>query len=125
LAGVERRIDAFVLMSGGASPVSEYVRPLSAALRPRASELLRAVDPLRYVAAARPGALLFQNGRRDELVPRAALEALARAGSEPKEVRWYDAGHGLNVRAFREHLDWLSRRLRVSGPRVHGASTGP
>ena len=125
LAGVERRIDAFVLMSGGARPVGEYLRPVPPANRAAAGELLSAVDPLQYVGRAAPAALLFQNGRRDELVPRNALEALAKAGSEPKDVRWYDAGHGLNVRAYRDQLDWLEQRLRIRGPRVRGARTGP
>jgi hypothetical protein len=125
LAGVERRIDAFALMSGGASPVEEYVAPLRPALRAEASTLLGVVDPLRHVGRAAPAALLFQNGRRDELVPRSALERLARAGSEPKQVRWYGAGHGLAVQAFRNQLDWLSKQLHVSGPPLRGASTGP
>jgi dienelactone hydrolase len=125
LAGVERRIDVFALMSGGASPVAEYVAPLSPALRPQALELLVDVDPLDHVARAAPAALLFQNGRRDELVPQSALESLAAAGSRPKRVRWYQAGHGLNVAAYREQLDWLEERLRVDGPRVPRASTGP
>jgi dienelactone hydrolase len=125
LAGVERRIDAFVLMSGGASPVREYVAPLRPGLRGQATELLAEVDPLGYVDRAAPAALFFQNGRRDEIVPQSALEALAAAGSEPKRVRWYDAGHGLNVRAFREQLDWLTEQLSVKGPPVPGVSTGP
>jgi dienelactone hydrolase len=125
LAGVERRIEAFALMSGGASPVAEYVAPLSPALRPQAIDLLSAVDPLEHVASAAPAALLFQNGRRDELVPQSALEALAAAGSRPKRVRWYQAGHGLSVAAYREQLDWLEERLRIAGPPVRGAITGP
>ena len=125
LAGVERRIDAFVLMSGGASPVGEYVSVLRPGLRPQASELLEAVDPLRFVKNAQPAALLFQDGRRDELVPQPALKALAAAGSEPKEVRWYNAGHGLDVQAFRDQLNWLEQRLRISGPTVPGVSTEP
>lgn len=125
LAGVERRIDAFVLMSGGANPVEDYLEPLEPSVRSQAAALLIAVDPLTHVGRAAPASLLFQNGRRDELVPQAALEALAEAGSEPKDVRWYDAGHGLSVRAYREQLDWLGKRLQITGPRVPGAITGP
>jgi dienelactone hydrolase len=125
LAGVERRIKAFVLMSGGARPVEEYVSVLQPGLRTQASQLLRAVDPLRFVREARPAELLFQNGRRDELVPQPALRALAAAARDPKEVRWYQAGHGLNVQAYRDQLDWLSKQLRIAGPPAHGASTGP
>jgi dienelactone hydrolase len=125
LAGVEKRIEAYVLMSGGARPVGEYLEPVSPEARAQAGELLSAVDPLQHVARAAPAALLFQNGRRDELVPRNALEALAEAGSEPKEIRWYDAGHGLNVQTYRDQLDWLERELEIEGPPVRGASTGP
>jgi dienelactone hydrolase len=125
LSGVERRIDAFALMSGGASPVAEYVAPLTPGIRPQALELLAEVDPLDHVARAEPAALLFQNGRRDELVPQSALRALAAAGSRPKRIRWYQAGHGLNVVAYREQLDWLEERLRIEGPPVRGAITGP
>jgi dienelactone hydrolase len=125
LAGVERRIDAFVLMSGGARPIREYVAPLQPGLRAQGIDLLDAVDPLRHIARARPAALLFQNGRRDELIPRNALETLAAAASEPKDVRWYDAGHGLVPAAYTDHLDWLDRELRIAGPPVRGASTGP
>jgi fermentation-respiration switch protein FrsA (DUF1100 family) len=113
------------LMSGGARPVGEYLEPVEPAVRNQAGELLSAVDPLQHVARAAPAALLFQNGRRDELVPQNALEALAEAGSEPKEARWYDAGHGLDVRAYREQLDWLERELDIDGPRVRGAIAGP
>jgi uncharacterized protein len=125
LSGVERRIDAFALMSGGASPVAEYVAPLTPGIRPQALELLAEVDPLDHVARAAPASLLFQNGRRDELVPQSALRALAAAGSRPKRVRWYQAGHGLNVVAYREQLDWLEERLRIEGPPVRGAIAGP
>jgi len=125
LAGVEKRIDAYVLMAGGARPVGEYLAQVVPEARAQAGELLSAVDPLQHVAQAAPAALLFQNGRRDELVPRNALEALAEAGSEPKEIRWYDAGHGLNVQTYRDQLDWLERELEIQGQPVRGASTGP
>jgi hypothetical protein len=58
-------------------------------------------------------------------VPRDALETLIRAGSEPKEVKWYDAGHALNKNAQRDQLEWLSDVLEIEGPPVKGALTGP
>jgi dienelactone hydrolase len=125
LAGVERRIDAFALMSGGATPISEYVEPLQPSLRAQALALLGAVDPLQHVARAAPAALLFQNGRRDDIVPQEALQALAGAGSRPKRIEWYPAGHGLNVRAYRDQLDWLATELEIKGPPVRGAIAGP
>jgi uncharacterized protein len=125
LAGVERRIKAYDLLSGGASPPAEYARAAPRHLRARITRVLGSVDPLRYVRRAAPAALFFQDGRRDRVVPRKALLALARAGSSPKRVRWYDAGHGLDEQAYRDQLRWLSRELGLDGPVVPGAVTGP
>ena len=86
--------------------------------------MLGSIDPLRYVRRAAPAALLFQDGRRDRIVPRQALLALAHAGSRPKQVRWYPSGHGLDKEAYRDQLRWLSRELGLGGPVVPGAIAG-
>lgn len=125
LSGVERRIRAFVLMSGGEEPVEDYVRLVAEKDRPTVRRLLEETDGLKYIARARPAKLLFQAGRRDEVVPRKALEALIRAGSKPKKVRWYDSGHDLGFAAYRDQLAWLSGVLEIKGPAVPGAVTGP
>ena len=111
VAGVEHRIGAFDLIAGGAAPVAAYTSLAPPGVRPQVRELLTKADPLRYVARASPSALLFQAGRRDELVPRAALVALIRAGSQPKDVRWYDAGHRPNARALADSRRWLAGQL--------------
>ena len=33
------------------------------------------------------------------------------AASEPKEIRWYDAGHFLNEQARQDRMAWLGERL--------------
>jgi dienelactone hydrolase len=126
VAAVEPRIVAFVLMSGGAEPVSVYARGAPAELRADVERILGAVDPLRAIARARPGSLLLQNGRRDEVVPQRALRALVKAAAPARpDVRWYPVGHELDEAADRDHLAWLQRKLAVRGPPVPGAPTGP
>ena len=49
-AGVDPRLKAVVLMSGGASPVATYVAQAPAALRPQVRTVLTALDPLRWIA---------------------------------------------------------------------------
>ena len=49
LSGVETRIGAFVLMSGGAAPVSAYASQAPAGLRPDVRRVLGPVDPLRLI----------------------------------------------------------------------------
>ena len=123
-AGVEPRLRTVVLMSGGATPVSSYAARAPASLRPAIRRYLRAVDPLRYVPRA-TSTLLLQDGQRDQIVPRSALEALAHAAPTGTVVRWYDADHGLNAKAYRDQLTWLAQKLELSGQPVKGALTGP
>jgi dienelactone hydrolase len=124
VAGVEPRFSTVVLWSGGAEEVTAYTNELPPELQLRAGSLLSDVDPLRWIADAEMP-LLFQAGKTDDVVPRPALERLYRAAPEPKEIRWYDAGHELSAKAYRDHLDWLTERLGVDGPPIPGLETGP
>jgi dienelactone hydrolase len=126
LAGVEPRIHAFVFMSGGEDSVDEFMSLVSKEDQDKVRPLLEDTDGLKYIARASPSKLFFQAGRRDKVVPRDALETLIRAGSQPKKVTWYDAGHDLAVpKAQRDQLDWLADMLEIKGPPVQGALTGP
>jgi dienelactone hydrolase len=125
VAGVEPRLRTVVLMSGGATPISSYAGRAPASLRPAIRRYLGAVDPLRYVPRATGSTLLLQDGRRDQIVPRSALDALAHAAPTGTTVRWYDADHGLNAKAYHDQLVWLARKLELSGSPVKGALTGP
>lgn len=125
LAGIEPRLRAVVLMSCGVAPVSEYAAVAPQALRRPIRRYLGSIDPLRYVARARASSLLLQNGRTDTVVPRAALQAVVQAAPRGTSVRWYDAGHALNNRAYRDQLAFLAAKLKVNGPTVAGAATGP
>lgn len=126
LAGVEPRIKAFVFMSGGEDSVDEFMRLVSPEQQDEVRPLLEDTDGLKYIAQASPSKLFFQAGRKDQIVPKDALETLIKAGSEPKKVSWYDAGHDLAVpKAQRDQLDWLAEVLEIEGPPVEGAESGP
>ncbi len=126
LAGNEDRIDAYVFISGGSAPISEVTRAVPPDVRLDVEAILTEVDPLRHIREAAPAKLRFQNGRRDEVVPRAALLAMHRAASKPKEIRWYDAAHEPTAAVYRDTLSWLTRELGLSkSPVVPGAKIGP
>jgi dienelactone hydrolase len=126
LAGVERRIKAFVFMSAGETPVAAYVESLPEEQHEQVRPLLEDTDGLKYIAQASPAKLFFQIARRDKVVPQAALDRLANTASEPKLVRRYDAGHDLAIpKAQRDQLDWLVKVLEIDGPPVEGAEAGP
>jgi dienelactone hydrolase len=111
VAAAEPRLRALVLLSAGAAPISAYAAAAPPALRPRVRHELGSVDPLRYVARARPGSLLLEDGRRDAIVPRAALLNVVHAAPRGTVVRWYDAPHALDRAAYRDAFAWLARKL--------------
>lgn len=125
LAGVETRIKAYALVVGDGGLVSHFTGPDDAygflqTLRPeRAKRWLLAmepVEPIRWVGRAAPARLLFQNGRFDTMVPVADGRAYQKAGSEPKKVLWYDAGHGLSQEATRDRHIWLAEQIGIRKP---------
>jgi dienelactone hydrolase len=113
VAAAEPRLRALVLLSAGAAPISAYAAAAPPALRPRVRRVLGSVDPLRYVGHARPGSLLLEDGRRDAIVPRAALLNVVHAAARGTTVRWYDAPHELDRAAYRDAFAWLARKLRA------------
>lgn len=125
LAGIEPRLRAVVLMSCGVAPVSEYVSLAPAKLKAPIRHYLGMIDPLRYVGRGKGSSLLLQDGRKDTVVPRSALLEVIDASPQGAKVRWYDAGHALNNKAYRDQLAFLARQLKIGGPAVAGAATGP
>jgi dienelactone hydrolase len=123
VAASEPRVRALALLSAGAATVSAYAAAAPSALRPQVRRVLGSVDPIRFIALARPGSLLLEDGRKDEIVPRSALLNIARAAPKGTPLRWYNAPHGLNRAAYRDAFAWLARKLPIVGPPVRGAAT--
>jgi dienelactone hydrolase len=125
LAGVEHRLKAIVLMSGGETTVDQVMEAIDERDRSKVRPLFEDTDGLAYIARSSPTKLYFQAGRQDELVPQDALQRLYDAAGKPKEIHWYQGGHDLPFQAYRDHLAWLAKVLQISGPPVPGALTGP
>lgn len=108
---VTRRFRALALLSAGAQPVSAFVAAAPLWARTEVRRVLTPLDPIRAIAGAPSGRLLLEDGRRDAIVPRPALLNIVRAAPPGTVVRWYDAGHALNARAYDDARNWLLRRL--------------
>jgi fermentation-respiration switch protein FrsA (DUF1100 family) len=63
----------------------------------------------------------FQFAASDPYVSRANADAFYAAAREPKEIRWYEGGHGLSAQAVADRQEWLIARLWPRPARV-GAS---
>jgi dienelactone hydrolase len=125
LAGVEKRIKAYALVVGDGGMVSHFTGPddtngplqtLPPEQAKRWLATMEPIEPIRWVGRAAPAHLLFQNGRQDPLVPEADGRAYQEAGSEPKTVLWYDAGHQLNDQATRDRHVWLAEKIGIAPP---------
>jgi dienelactone hydrolase len=114
MAGVDHRVDAYVLMAGApsfadwAGYFSIPPQQLSAYAKG-----IRPVDPTHFVSYAHPSSLLFQFGRTDRFISTRSAQQFYRAASKPKTVRWYDADHALNSAAQRDRDAWLVTHVRA------------
>ena len=72
------------------------------------------LDTVHFVDHLAPARVLLQGGTKDQVIERPEMEALYDATSQPKEIRWYPAGHGLGLKSQRERLDWLTEELGVA-----------
>jgi uncharacterized protein len=101
LAADEPSVRAVVVAAGGDLPTST---PFTALARTVA-------DPLRAVKKLGGRPLLVVHGRRDRTVLPEQAERLFAAAGEPKEIRWWDAGHYLPQPAIEDAVGWLAERL--------------
>ncbi len=94
-------VRAVVLAAGGDLP----------AQTPFAGLIRTVADPLRSVRKLAPRPLLMVHGRRDRTIQPEQAERLFAAAGEPKELRWWDAGHYLPPAAIDDAARWLKGRL--------------
>jgi dienelactone hydrolase len=118
VAGVDKRVKAYVLMAGMGSFSDWSLKywPKTAARGEKAyREAVKEVDPIRHISRAAPAALLFQFSNSDIYIPKSTANAFYGAASEPKEVKWYDVEHHLNIEAAsRDRRAWLTKQLGLA-----------
>jgi predicted esterase len=72
------------------------------------------IDPITHIPGLSPARLFFQFATDDFHVPKERAEEFFAAAKEPKEMKWYEAGHGLNEEATRDRKDWLKQALGLT-----------
>jgi dienelactone hydrolase len=130
LAGVEDRIDAYVLAAGDGGLVEHTADPgpdgLNIHFSQRWAAYMWPTEPLHFIGRASPSALLFQNGINDNFVPPHDALRFYTAASEPKTMLWYDAGHGLPWSFVEDAAEWLQPylgdRLFLLGPNYRNSA---
>lgn len=139
LAGVEKRVRAYVLMGGlpsltdlsGNDWYSEYVRAhYTKEQVQKYVDVLGPINPENFVGHSAPASILFQFARHDRYISPQAAASYQKAAGEPQEARWYFTSHEFNdVESLSDRADWLRWKLemhpvipllqmRISPPRV-------
>lgn len=125
-AAVDSRPAAYVLFVPDGGMVSHFTavdgspqQPLTgmpAEERDRWLAAMRPVEGINYIARARAGSILFQNGRTDPFVPADKAAALHRAAGGSHTVQWYDSGHALPAQARIDRWQFLADRIGTAVP---------
>jgi predicted esterase len=71
------------------------------------------IDPITHVPNLSPAEVFFQFATDDFHVPKECAEEFFSAAKDPREMKWYEAGHGLNEDATLDRKAWLKQKLRL------------
>jgi dienelactone hydrolase len=116
LAGVERRVGSFVLISG-VPRLSEHLARIAEQreleLPAGYVELIEPYDAVEYLADVAPNALYFQFGEQDTAPTPEQGQEQFDVASEPKRIDVYAAGHDLNADARADRAAWLAERFEL------------
>ncbi len=115
LSSDERRVQSWAFQAGTSRWFDWYQfgRKLEGEARDKAAAETADLDPVTRVAKAK-GSFLFQFGTKDDYVPKEVGEAFFKAAPDPKEINWYEAGHGLNEQATADRIAWLKKVLGLA-----------
>lgn len=88
-----------------------YLPKLTGEAREAFIEEMSEIDPIVHVSNLSPSSVFFQFGTDDPHVPKERAEQFFASAKEPKEMKWYEAGHGLSADATADRKDWLREKL--------------
>jgi dienelactone hydrolase len=121
LSVVDRRMKASVLMAGTPTVADVWMydpSQISAEhkdLLKKYLDVLQPLDAIEFVGRAAPIPLLFQFANFEQNFSNEAMQRYYQAGSQPKEVKWYDTGHDLNdPQALFDRAAWLTKQIGIA-----------
>jgi predicted esterase len=90
-----------------------YLPKLEGAAREAFIQHMSEIDPITHVPNLAPAEVFFQFATDDFHVPKERAEEFFSAAKSPKEMKWYEAGHGLNEEATQDRKAWLKEKLEL------------
>lgn len=118
-AAVDRRVKTYVLIAGVGSfsdwSLDYWLKAKPAEFKKSYRESLLELEPVSLIGRAGPAELLFQFANTDKYISKEAATAFYEAASQPKQIKWYETNHEMNIEAARnDRREWLTERLTLS-----------
>jgi len=88
-----------------------YLPKLQGAAREAFIQSMVEFDPIAHAPRLAPASVLYQFASDDRHVPKERAEEFFAFTNEPKMLKWYEAGHGLNESATSDRKAWLRETL--------------
>jgi hypothetical protein len=101
---------------GAPGDANSPLRQVSPQVAQRWIDAMSPIEPICFVHRALLASILFQSGRRDNLVRSTDAERLHAAAMQPKTIRWYDSGHDQGPAGQRDYLEWLHDKIGIRAP---------
>jgi len=92
-----------------------YLPKLEGEAREAFIQQMSEIDAINHVGHLSPAPLFFQFGSNDPHVPAERADEFFEATKEPKEMKVYDSGHGLNEESTQDRKEWLKKQLELLG----------
>ena len=123
LASVEKRVKTYVLIAGLGVftdwSLEYWLKAKPEDFKKHYGEALEELEPISVIKRAAPAALLFQFANMDTYISREAAQRFFRAAGQPKQIRWYNTTHEMNIETARtDRQEWLTSRLRLVRSKV-------
>jgi predicted esterase len=90
-----------------------YYPKLEGEVREAFIQQMAEIDPITHVSDLSPAPVFFQFATDDFHVSKERAEEFFTAAREPKEMKWYESGHGLNEEATKDRKAWLKEKLKL------------
>lgn len=90
-----------------------YLPPLEGDERELFIRAMSKIDPITHISKLSPAPVFFQFATDDPHVPKERAEEFFAAAQDPREMKWYQAGHGLSQEATQDRKAWLQEKLKL------------
>ncbi len=116
LSGVDKRISNYVFVAGMGNFsdwfLGYWVFPDEDGRQKYRTDM-KELDPVNYIRNAAPAKAFFQFANSDPFIPKKTADEFYEAASQPKEVKFYDAGHRMEIDEVRlDRQKWLMENLK-------------